>query len=170
MLCKSKHITVMDSCKSGLTMIEVIAAFPKVEVQNIYTEHLLHLLVLHAASDMFCDGLGYPIEHALEIVCLTSLLNFNKDNLTFGVLGLYVYTVVLGIMRFLIGFTLKQFYNMHFLLYKNGNKSLKYYVICLVAKYVLRCPVKPYVLVFDHLCSFLLFVLFFFFHSHLIFD
>ena len=99
---------------------------------------------------MFCDGLGYPIEHALEIVGLTSLLNFNKDNLTFGVLGLYVYTVVLGIMRFLIGFTLKQFYNMHFLLYKNGNKPLKYHVICLVAKYAFNSPVKTYEISHDN--------------------
>ena len=92
------------------------------------------------------------------------MLNLDDNNLSLGVLGFNVNTVVLVVARFLIRFAVKQLHDSHFLLYQYRDKTLEHHKISLAAKYVLRCPVKTYVLTVTHLNSFLL-IFTFLFHS-----
>lgn len=51
---------------------------------------------------MLCDGLSHTIEHALQVVEFTALLDFYEDYPPLGVLRFDVHTVELGVFGFLI--------------------------------------------------------------------
>ena len=76
------------------------------------------MLVRPSFFHVFSDDLGYSIEHPLQIICLSGLLNLDDNNLSLGVLGFNVNTVVLVVARFLIRFAVKQLHDSHFLLYQ----------------------------------------------------
>ena len=72
----------MDARQYGLTVIEVVAALAQLEIEDIDAEHLLHLLVGHAAAHVLSDGLCHAEEHALKVVDLAGLLYLHQDDLT----------------------------------------------------------------------------------------
>ena len=165
MFREAEHISVMNTGECGLTMIKVVFALTKFEIEDVNAEHFLYILVHLPPAHVFGDGLCYTIEHALKVIGLTGLLDFNKDNLALRVLSFDVNTIVLIIPLILVGFAFKQLYNAYLLLHQHGDETFENDKVCLVAENVLRCPVKPNILTATHLCSFP-FVLYFFFHSY----
>ena len=97
MLRQTEHITIVNTSQRGLSVIEIIGALAELEIEDVDAEHLFDVFIVHPASHVLRDGLGHPIEHALQIVDLAYLLDFNQDDLALGVPGLDIDAVVLVI-------------------------------------------------------------------------
>ena len=146
MLRQGKLVAVMHSDQVVLTVIKVVRSLTKLEIKDVDTKHLLHVVIRLAYLHVLGDGLRDAIEHTLQIVELTGLLDFHNDDLALRVTCLDVHTVVLIILRLLIGFTLNQRLNLHLLLDEHGDQALEDHIVRLVAENVLRCPIKSDVL------------------------
>ena len=138
----------MDTDETCLTMIEIVGTPAEVKIHDAHVIDLLHLVVQIAQLDVIRQGLGNPIEDAFEIVELTCELDFYKDNLSAGIDGFHIYTVVLVVFLFLIPFTLKNRRDGYLLAKQHGNQSFENVKISLVAKHTLHGPVKTNVFVF----------------------
>ena len=153
MLRQPQRVLGMDADKGGLAVVQIVGTLAKVEIQDVDAVHLLHINIVTTLADMLSDGLGYAIEHTLEIVKLAALLYLNKDNLTLGVLGLDVNAIELVILVLLVRLALQQLHDGHLLTDKDGNKTLEDGEVGLIAKHVLRSPVKSDVFVLFHFAT-----------------
>ena len=81
---------------------------------------------------------------------LACLLYLHQDNLTLGVLGLYVHTVILVVLRLLVRLGVEQLYDGNLFFHQHGDKPLEDGEVGLVAKHVLRGPVKADISVLSH--------------------
>ena len=82
MLCEGKHVTIMYTCERGLAMVEIVFALSQLKIEYVDAKHLLDILVLLAAPHVFGDSLCHSVQHALQVVGLTRLLDLNEDNLS----------------------------------------------------------------------------------------
>ena len=137
----------MDAGEDGLAVIEVVAALAEVEVQDVDGIDFLHLVVLVAYLDVFGDGLGHSVEHALEVVELAGELNLYDDYLTLAVDGLDVYAVELGLACLLVALAFQQLAYDYLLAQKDGDETFEDGKVGLVAKHALHGPIEAYVLV-----------------------
>ena len=136
--------------KRGLTVVQVVGTLAKTEVQDINAVHFLHLEIVLAASHVLGDGLRHTVEHALEVVQLAALLYLHQDDFSFGVPGLDVNTVKLVLTVLLVRLALQQFHDGHLLAHQYRDETLEDGKVGLVAKHILRCPVKAYISVPFH--------------------
>ena len=137
-----------------LTVIEIVGTLAQVEIDDADGVDLLHLIVFLAQFDVLCDGFGHAIEDALQVIKLTRLLNFNEDDLAFGIQRLDVHTVKFVVLVTLIAFAFQNLYDGHFLVQKHGHQSFEHTEVGLVAQHALGCPVETYVLIHSFLYFF----------------
>ena len=156
MLRQPQRVVGVHAGQRRLSVIQVVGTLAKVEIQDVDAEHLFHVAIAHAALHVFRDGLGHTVQHALQVVQLTTLLNLHQDNLTLRVLGLDVHAVVFVVLALLVRLTLQQFQNGHFLAHQHRDKTLEDGKVGLVAQHVLRCPVKADKSLLTHSSFFLL--------------
>ena len=64
---------------------------------------------------MLGDGFGHSIEYALEIIKFARLLYFHDDNISFGIFGLDVNSVVLVVLCIWVALAFENFDDFHFL-------------------------------------------------------
>ena len=140
----------VNALQHRLTVVEVVIALAHVEVEDVDTEHLLHLGVAITAADVFGNGLCHTVDHALQVIELARLLNLNKDNLALRVLGLDIYAVILVILSLLVRLGVQQLHDGHFLLHQHRDQSLENGKVSLITKHVLRSPVESDVSVLSH--------------------
>ena len=58
----------MGTNQSGLTMIQIVGTLAEVEIQDIDTDHLLHVLIILTYLHVLSDGFSHTVEHTLQIV------------------------------------------------------------------------------------------------------
>ena len=133
--------------KLGLAVVEVVAAAAEVEIEDIYGIHFLHVSVILAQRDVFCDSLRHAVEHALQVVNLPRELHLNDYNLTLGVESLDIYAIKLVVVVFLVALALKNLTDSDFLAEKHSDKPFKHIKVGFVAQYSLYRPVESYIFV-----------------------
>ena len=107
MLGQLQRVMCMYTRQRRLTVIQVVGTLAKVKIQNVNRVHLLDLHIVAASVHVLGNGLGHAIEHPLQIVKFTALLDLHNDNLATGVLRLDVDTVELVVHMILIRFALQ---------------------------------------------------------------
>ena len=84
----------MNTGKTGGTTINVVAAVPQVEVKDVNGNDLYQSGKFISCIEMLGDGAGCAVQHALQVVILTFVLDFNDDDLTGAVFHLQVDPII----------------------------------------------------------------------------
>ena len=131
--------------KVVLPHIQVVSPLSEVEIEYADGVDFFHLLIGVAQVDVLGYGLGYSVEYAFKVIKFACILNFNYDNLAFGVFGLYVDAVKLIVLCLLVALALKYVHNFHLLANEYGEEALEHIKIGLLPQQPLYGPVKSYV-------------------------
>ena len=139
---EAQQVAIVYSSKLRLALVHHVVALAKVEVHNINRVYLFDILIVLPSVDIVGDKLRGPEEHSLEIGKLWLALHFNQYQFPLPVFSQKVYTVILGLIAFLVAFTLQKAVYLHVELQQRCEEALKHAKIGLVAQDTLQCPVE----------------------------
>ena len=89
---------IVDADKSGCPVINIVVSLTKIKVHDVYGVHFFDLGIRLSFGDMLRDDLCRAVEHTLEVVGLTGVLDFYYDQLTFSMLHENVHPVELVVL------------------------------------------------------------------------
>ena len=138
-------VLLRHAVEGGDTMIGIVVTIAEVEVEDVNGINLLDNTIVLAYAYLVSDTLSRPEEDALEEIALLGQLHLHNDILAFRGFGLHIYTVGLVLASILIPFALQYLSDGQRLTQKHGDKPLKHFLICLVAKDTLDGPIETYI-------------------------
>ena len=140
----------MHADEMVLPVVEVIAPFAEVEVNDADGIDFLDFAVGLAERDMLRDGFCRAIEQAFQVVNLTGVLHLDDDDVSLAVLGFDVHTVELVVFVLLVAFAFQNFDNLGLVIEKHGEESLQHAEVGFVAEQPFDGPIEADVVVFSH--------------------
>ncbi len=124
-------------------MVHIIVPLSEVKINNVDGIDFFNFGIGLSLRDVFNNHFGGSEKHALEVVGLPGILDFNDYQVPVLVFNQDIYPVELVVSGFLIAFTFKDLLNFDVLVQQFGEESFQDIKIGFVSKQPLHCPVEP---------------------------
>ena len=106
----------MNSPELRVPVIHVIISLPQIKINNINRIHFFHLSIRIPLIHIFRDRLGSPVQHPVEIIQFTVILDLYNNQLAFRIFSKHVNPVKFIIKLLLVAFTLQYPFNVNLIL------------------------------------------------------
>ena len=142
----------MQSPELCFPVINVVFSLPQVEVDDVDGVDLAHLVVIIAQVDVFGDGFGYAVEHAVEVIQFAVVLHLDDEQAATAVLHQHIGPVELvGGVR-LVGFAFQEAFDAQVFSQQGREEAFQYHVVAFVPQQPFHGPIEAYQVVF-HISS-----------------
>ena len=124
----------MQTTEKGLSVIHIVVALSKLEINDVDAVNISHLVVVVAEVNIIGYCFRHAIEHSVEISELAVILNLNDGQFSLVAFGKNIHTVKLVFFCFLVRFAFEKSLNGVFSSEQRLEQSLNHGMVGLVAQ------------------------------------
>ena len=142
-----QRVSRVDAFEHRFPMVDVVVPLAQVEIHDVHRVYFPDFRVLVPLVDVFRNCLRCPVQHPLEVVQLTCVLDFHKHQFTLLVLRQQVHPVEFVVLALLVPFAFQDALYFDFFPEQFAQKTFQYHEIRFLAQKALDRPVESHQLV-----------------------